>query len=1580
MGSFNKILHNKNFLILAVTTLCSVLVLTMAVNNCNFIISTTETDFSDSIDLQPLAGATLTIDTNGTVHGYHSGDTVQINALFEYLNGTPIQNGNISYEIDDPSGSPIFIDLGLTDANGQNSTTYTLNPSASEGTYTVYVVGDKNNGQFNDTAQTIFYVDNTPPNLTYTNPSVNGTDITISPNIWINGTAFGTISNVSRVLINDTRFGIGITGVPQVDPSGTSGGNFAFRNNTVLGSGTYAVKVTVTDDAGNTNSSVIWFTLSYVDTNPPQASNPRPPNGGYGPDGVTIMVDLTDDISGINASTIVLTVEGVVRSHSWNGTTVSWTAGSGLFANGQVIDVSVDASDNAGNTMATYSWSFTMDLVAPVASNPDPANGGYTSDTTPTIVVALSDALSGVDGSSITLRVEGSGVSHTFNGTHVYYTPSVPFSDGQVINVDLDASDNVGNAMATYSWSFTIDTSAPTASNENPANGAYTSDSTPTITVMLSDSGSGIDSSSIQMKVESTSVSYTWNGTHVSYTPSSAFANGQIVDVTVDALDNVGNAMATYSWSFTVDTAPPVASNPSPANGGYTNDPTPTIVIALSDALSGIDSSSIVMTVESSVVGHTFNGTHVFYTPSTAFANGQVIDVTLDASDNVGNAMATYSWSFTIDTAAPVASNPDPANGAYTNDATPTITLALSDALSDVDASSIVMQVESSVVLHTWNGTHVSYTPSSAFSNGQVINVSVDASDNAGNVMATYSWSFTIDTAAPVASNPSPSDGSYTNDTTPIIVVALSDALSGVNASSIILRVESSVVLHTWNGTHVSYTPSTAFADGQVVNVDLNASDNAGNAMATYSWSFTIDTSPPTASNENPANGAYTSDSTPTITVRLTDAGSGVDSSSIQMRVESLLVSHNWNGTHVSYTPSSAFSNGQVIDVSVDASDNLGNAMATYSWSFTIDTAPPVASNPSPPNGGYTSDTTPTIIIALSDALSGVDSSSIAMTVEGSTVIHTWNDTHVSYTPSTGFTNGQVIDITLNASDNVGNAMATYSWSFTIDTAPPVASNPSPSNGGYTNDATPTIVVALSDALSGVNSSSITLTVESSVVSHNWNGTHVIYTPGSAFADGQVINVDLDASDNAGNAMATYSWSFTIDISAPSASNEKPVNNGYTNDSTPTITVALSDSLSGIDSSTITMTVEGSTVSYSWNGTHVSYTPSSAFANGQVVNVAVNVSDNAGNTMPIYSWSFTVDIVPPNASNESPANQSTTSDTQPTISIYLSDALSGVDASTIIFIVNGTNIPSANYTYNALSGLLSYTPTSPYSEGKIDVAVRVRDNAGNLMPFYNWTFNITIGRPYCYNPIPADGAYVGVNNPVINVTIDGANSINPSTIIFKVEGSVVSFTWSNWTGNALNLSYQGSGYVDGQVINCEIENASDYSGNWMLTPYVWSFTVDLSAPQASNPSPQDGAYTSDATPTITIDLSDAYSGINSSTIVLTVEGSAVTHSWDGSTVSYTPSTPFANGQVINVSLDASDNVGNAMATYSWAFTIDTAPPVASNPSPANGAYVSNTDYLYDGRGLCSSAFMGWLNSILYSIYAICRWTGCRCDN
>jgi len=102
-----------------------------------------------------------------------------------------------------------------------------------------------------------------------------------------------------------------------------------------------------------------------------------------------------------------------------------------------------------------------------------------------------------------------------------------------------------------------------------------------------------------------------------------------------------------------VDTTPPTISNLTPADGALINTATPTISATVTDA-SGIDTASIVMTVDGASVAHTYDsatGLVSYNVPASSLAEG-LHTVALDVSDTVGNP-ATAGWSFTVDTTPP---------------------------------------------------------------------------------------------------------------------------------------------------------------------------------------------------------------------------------------------------------------------------------------------------------------------------------------------------------------------------------------------------------------------------------------------------------------------------------------------------------------------------------------------------------------------------------------------------------------------------------------------------------------------------------------------------------------------------------------------------------------------------------------------------------------------------------------------------------------------------------------------------------------------------------------------------------------
>jgi len=101
-----------------------------------------------------------------------------------------------------------------------------------------------------------------------------------------------------------------------------------------------------------------------------------------------------------------------------------------------------------------------------------------------------------------------------------------------------------------------------------------------------------------------------------------------------------------------------------------------------------------------------------------------------------------------------------------------------------------------------------------------------------------------------------------------------------------------------------------------------------------------------------------------------------------------------------------------------------------------VDTTPPTISDLTPADGALINTATPTISATVTDA-SGINAVSIAMTLDGATVTHTYDSAtgRVSYDVPATLVEGLHM-VTLDVSDTVGNR-ATAGWSFTVDTTPP---------------------------------------------------------------------------------------------------------------------------------------------------------------------------------------------------------------------------------------------------------------------------------------------------------------------------------------------------------------------------------------------------------------------------------------------------------------------------------------------------------------------------------------------------------------
>jgi hypothetical protein len=297
----------------------------------------------------------------------------------------------------------------------------------------------------------------------------------------------------------------------------------------------------------------------------------------------------------------------------------------------------------------------------------------------------------------------------------------------------------------------------------------------------------------------------------------------------------------------------------------------------------------------------------------------------------------------TVDDTPPDITNLQPVNQTTISDGQPTISADYSDA-SGVSIPSVVLEVDTTNVTasSTVSGADVSYTPLSVLPEG-IHNVYLEAADESPNKnKAVKTWWFTVDTLPPVISNEQPADLSTTGNTLPTISASFSDATSGTDMGSVLLRLDSIDVTSsaTITPNSVSFDPSVALTDG-VHDVYLEVSDNSGPPnKATKAWSFTVDTVPPQITSLVPMDGQMTNNDQPTISASYSDAF-GIDISSVMLEVDTFDVTllSTVTATDVQHTPSFPMTDG-VHDVHLYVEDVNSNSAEAF-WSFTVDAKPP---------------------------------------------------------------------------------------------------------------------------------------------------------------------------------------------------------------------------------------------------------------------------------------------------------------------------------------------------------------------------------------------------------------------------------------------------------------------------------------------------------------------------------------------------------------------------------------------------------------------------------------------------------------
>ena len=373
-----------------------------------------------------------------------------------------------------------------------------------------------------------------------------------------------------------------------------------------------------------------------------------------------------------------------------------------------------------------------------------------------------------------------------------------------------------------------------------------------------------------------------------------------------------------------------------------------------------------------------------------------------------------------------------------------------------------------------------------------------------------------------------------------------------------------------------------------------NPTPGAGNVVVT-----TADTTPPYTSEHDPASGATGVSIDTNITVHVLDDGAGVNMSTIVMAVNGAVVTPDITGTSADYTivcdPSADFSYDQLVNVTIDAADlnETPNAMATDAYSFTTESAPatyPTAASIGVESAKGNSSQTIQVPVNITNVANGplqvimfdvnythsvIDIVAVTngdlLPLNSVTQQPEWTASlggnHESVTLSTSAqvtalqngstgtiavlwvsvigTVGQQTDMNLTNIDVSSTGLEhgtipSINGTFRVAGGPGAADTTPPNTAGHdpAQDATgisidTSITVHVLDAVSGVNNSTIVMTVNGTVVTPDITGTTadytIVYTPPDDFSYDQLVNVTINASDlnETPNVMATDAYSFT---------------------------------------------------------------------------------------------------------------------------------------------------------------------------------------------------------------------------------------------------------------------------------------------------------------------------------------------------------------------------------------------------------------------------------------------------------------------
>ncbi|EPV9673969.1 Ig-like domain-containing protein [Salmonella enterica subsp. enterica serovar Infantis] len=1339
--------------------------------------------------------------------------------------------------------------------------------------------------------------------------------------------------------------------------------------------GDYTLNVKATDNAGNTVTETLHFTIDTTLSTPVIVLDSADDTGIQG-DNMTNRTQPTFNLQHIDDDAVRVTVSvehgGVTTTFDatkgvggWTFTPpTSWGAGD--------YTLSVSVEDKAGNTSHSASLTVTVDTQIAInnielVNDSGIPDDNLTNNVRPQFQISVPDdvekVLLSIDGGTTWVTAIKSSTAGIWD-----YTWPTDMPEGQHTLI-VEVTDGAGNKM-TGTLDFTIDITLLTPTIElapDQDTGQNKNDNLTSVTQPIFVLGS------IDKDVRHVELSIEHNGTFKTvvltesadgwrYRPDSALADGSYT-FTVTVTDVAGNQQTSAPLKVTIDgtLTTPVIELAAGEDSGTVGDRLTNHDRPVFD-IRQVDSDVTRVMVKVTYNGKTHEEAAVFtngqwrFTPSASWADGSY-QLAVVVEDLAGNVKESAPFEVRIDTTTTInnivlLNDTGVQNDQLTNVAKPSFRI---DVPGDVIQVRVTLDggANWNVIRKNADGQWIFDSPNTLVDGTYTLRV--EATDQAGNI-ANKDLVFNIDTniqVPTIALDAGQDTGANTADN--ITNISRPTFTIG-NVDPDVIKVVVTIDGHDYNATKVGagwqFTPGNAIPDGSY-NITVTVEDKAGNTATSKPLPVVIDTTAEIESVtlvtdsgdsdvdnitkvDKPQFSIVTADDITHVRVKIDNAANWIE------------LTKGGDGRWI-FNVGSALPDGKHT-LLVDVTDIAGN-VAQETLQFTIDTTlrePTIVLDPTHDTGDDTNDNLtrinkPVFIIGNVDN----DVSHIVVHIDGRDYTIENTGGNLTFTPDQPLSDGQHT-ISVTVTDIAGNTKTSAELQIEIDTQVQIDSVTLTTDSGVndhdnvTNATRPSFEIATPDDVTSVLVSfdGVNWTPISKNAAGQWE-----FTAGSALPDGH-YTLHVQATDRAGNT-ANSTLGFTVDTQIDGLSvvmlddAGKDSTDGITNITSPRFEISAREPLQSV---TVILNGKSSTLTQG-AGNKWLFTPDTPLVDG-TYKIEIVAEDIAGNKIS-KEVSFTIDTIVSDPSIDlldaddtgESAVDNITSVTKPRFVIGNVPA----DIDTVVIRINGVSYP---VTANG-NNLWEFQVPVALNDGVYEAVVVFRDIAGNTsetkLPF---TIDTTTSVSVRMEPASDTGSSNSDNlTNKQNPKFEGTAEPNAKLVITIVDDK--------------------SGR---EVLKHTITVGAD--GNWSVTPNILPdgmYTINVVATDvAGNTAQTQERFTID---TVTIDptirlsdpsIDDQYeaTSLRPEFKGLAEAFSTIMIQWDGKVVgsananangewSWTPPSVLAPGSYV-VSIVAKDKAGNESSQVDFPVVIpviDVTPPTIKlseeSDSGALGDFTTN---------------------------------------